>query len=99
MPFKIRKLANLLFTSLLFLGSSSAYAACIVDTISYKTISGTGDFISKANIQAWDTTDDDVSTCDVSNITEMDFMFDSQSSFNQNIGSWDVSNVRDGLHV
>ena len=93
MPFKIRKVVNLLFTSLLFLGSSSAYAACIVDTISYKTISGTGDFISKADIQDWDTTDDDVSTCDVRNITDMSDMFGGATGFNQDIGSWDVSGV------
>ena len=96
MLFKIRKLINLLFTSLLLLGSSSAYAACIVDTINYKTISGTGDFISKADIDDiddWDTTDDDVSTCDVSNITDMEGMFYHDPYFNQDIGSWDVSNV------
>ena len=37
----------------------------------------------------------DISSWDVSNVTDMGGMFKNDLSFNQNIGSWDVSNVTD----
>ena len=37
----------------------------------------------------------DISKWDVSNVTEMQHMFQWASSFNQDIGNWDVSNVTD----
>ena len=35
----------------------------------------------------------DISSWDVSNVTNMDAMFDDASAFNQDISSWDVSSV------
>ena len=35
----------------------------------------------------------DISSWDVSNVTNMGDMFDSANAFNQDISSWDVSNV------
>ncbi len=37
----------------------------------------------------------DISSWDVSNVTNMERMFFEASNFNQNISSWDVSNVTD----
>ena len=34
-----------------------------------------------------------IETCDVSNVTDMSYMFDGAKFFNQPIGSWDVSSV------
>ena len=35
----------------------------------------------------------DISSWDVSNVTNMGYMFDKAENFNSNISSWDVSNV------
>ena len=37
----------------------------------------------------------DISTWDVSNVTNMEAMFENATAFNQDIGNWDVSNVTD----
>ena len=86
--------------SFLLLGSNSAYAACIVDGTSYNvggmgvtSENGAGGAITLAIIRDnWDT-GDDITTCDVSNITNMDDMFLEDGDFNQDISTWDVSNV------
>jgi surface protein len=36
-----------------------------------------------------------IGSWDVSNVTDVSYMFDGAKSFNQNIGSWDVSSVTD----
>ncbi len=77
-------------------GGGSAYAACIVDGTSYDTISTPltpSSKITAANIKDWDTSGDDITTCDVTGITNMDRLFYNAAAFNQDIGSWDVSNV------
>jgi len=92
---------KLVCSALLIVGSSSVYAACIVDGISYNvggtglsSSSGAGGAITRTIIKDdWDTTDDDVSTCDVSAITDMSELFRDNASFNDVIGTWDVSNV------
>ena len=76
----------------------SAYAACIVDWTSYDTISTPltpSSKITAANIKDWDRFDDDITTCDVTGITDMSSLFDGTSYFNQDISAWDVSNVTD----
>ena len=92
---------KIVFFLLLLAGSSSVYAACIVDGTSYNvggtgltSSSGAGGAITLAIIKDdWDTSGDDVSTCDVSTITSMYQIFRNEASFNQDIGTWDVSNV------
>ena len=79
-----------------------AYADCIVDTVQFDiggragsgvTAVDNGNPITLAEIKDWDTSGDDVSTCDVSHLTNLSEAFINQSNFNQDIGSWDVSNV------
>ena len=88
-----------IITALLFLCvGGSAYAACIVDWTSYDTISTPltpSSKITAANIKDWDTSGDDVTTCDVTGITNMSSLFEdlAQRNFNQDISAWDVSNV------
>lgn len=41
----------------------------------------------------------DISSWDVSNVTDMSFAFYNASSFNQDIGNWDVSNVTDMTRI
>ena len=92
---KLHFLFSLLFllSSLSFF-SQSTYAACIVDGTSFNTNSSNiGNPITLAEIQGWDTDGDDITTCDVSTLTDFTRAFVSQPSFNQDIGSWDTSNV------
>ena len=42
----------------------------------------------------WSTFNDDISSWDVSSVTNMSFMFLGNAEFNQNISSWDVSSVQ-----
>ncbi|MDP7537591.1 MAG: hypothetical protein QF470_07205 [Methylococcales bacterium] len=72
-----------------FVGGST-YAACIVDGTSYDTISTPltpSSKITAANIKDWDTSGDDITTCDVTGITDMESLFKSQGDFNQDIGA------------
>jgi len=88
-----------LFTLLILIGwGGSAWAACIVDDVSYDTITTPlipSIKITADNIKAWDTSGDDVSTCDVTAITDMKQLFWTKASFNDDISGWDVSNVTD----
>ena len=81
---------------LFFCVGGSAYAACIVDGTSYDTIStplSPSSKITAANIKNWDTSGDDITTFDVTGITNMEALFSGQGDFNQDIGDWNVSNV------
>ena len=81
---------------LFFCVGESAYAACIVDGTSYDTIStplSPSSKITAANIKNWDTSGDDITTFDVTGITNMEALFSGQGDFNQDIGDWNVSNV------
>ena len=89
-----------IITALLFLCvGGSAYAACIVDGTSYDTISTPltpSSKITAANIKGGSyRSRDDITTCDVTGITDMSSLFadNAQRTFNQDISSWDVSNV------
>ena len=80
-----------MITALLFLCvGGSAYAACIVDGTSYDTIStplSPSSKITAAIIKNWDTSGDDITTCDVTGITDMSELFINQANFNQDTGS------------
>ena len=96
------KITFLLFLTYLTLFNfliPKAYADCYVDGVQFN-IGGTGltavdhsNPITLAEIKGWDTSGDDVSTCDVSHLTDLSDAFFLQNSFNQDIGSWDTSNV------
>ena len=104
--FSIKKsFIKLIFSALLIVGSSSAYAACIVDGTSYNvggtgltSSSGAGGAITLAIIQDWDTSGDDITTCDVSNITDMTSMFEDEDA-NRDSSEGPVITFGDDLDV
>ena len=101
------KITFLLFLTYLILFNfliPKAYADCFVDDVQFDiggragsgvTAVNHGNPITLAEIKGWDTTGDDVSTCDVSHLTDLSRAFLNQSSFNQDIGSWNTSSVTD----
>ena len=91
----ITKLLSVLFV-LSF--AQSAWAACVVNGTSYKTITGSGTKVTRTQMLAWTT--GDVTTCDVtdSSLSNMSRLFEDlymTENFNQDIGAWDTSNVTD----
>ena len=81
------------------MASTQVQAGCVVGGVAYNT-GGTGlqtattaaGPITRSIILNWRMADD-ITTCDVSTITDMSLLFYLQTDFNQNIGSWDVSYV------
>ena len=99
----MKKIFRSSIISLLLLASTDIYAACTVNSVAYNeggrsgagvtAVTGTaGGFITNTILKTWDT-GDDVTTCDVSQITDMSKVFQNKTSFNQDIGSWNTSNV------
>ena len=99
----IKRIYKGLLISALLLSSIDVYAACRLSGVDYNeagrpgagvtVVTGTaGGFVTKADIATW-TLDDNVTTCDVSQITDMSELFTGKGDFNQDISSWDVSNV------
>ena len=79
-----------------------AKADCIVDGVQFDIGGRAGSGVTAVDhsnpitlteIKGWDTSGDDVTTCDVSTLTDLSEAFYLQNSFNQDIGSWDTSNV------
>ena len=75
---------KIIFFLLLILGGSSAYAGC--------DVSGT---ITAPKLKTAARLGNDITTCDVSSITDMSTLFYGLTDFNQDISSWDVSSVTD----
>ena len=75
----------------------SAWASCTVNSVNYKTIGGSGTAITSAIIKnrayAWNNATDLITTCDVSSITDMSYVFRNKTAFNQNLSAWDTSSV------
>jgi surface protein len=85
-----------------------AYADCVVDTVQFDiggrdgsevTAVDRGNPITLTEIKGWDTSGDDVSTCDVSELTDLSRAFSLQVSFNQDISSWNTAAVTDMNHM
>ena len=101
---KINKFSLSFFTFifLIIFSTQQAKADCIVDGVQFDIGGREGSGVTAVDrsnpitlnkIKGWDTTGDDISTCDVSNLTDLDFAFAHKTSFNQDIGSWDTGNV------
>ena len=99
----IKRIYKSLLIAVLLLSTIDVYAACRLSGVDYNeagragagvtVVTGTaGGFVTKADIQTW-TLDDNITTCDVSRITDMSELFTAQGDFNQDISSWDVSSV------
>jgi len=99
------KISFLVFLTYLILFNfliPKTYADCIVDGVQFDiggragsgvTVVDHSNPITLTEIKGWDTTDDDVSTCDVSHLTSFDSAFYQKSTFNQDISSWDTSSI------
>ena len=99
----IRRIYKSLLTSVLLLSATDVYAACTISGVAFNeagrpgagvtVVTGTeGGFVTAGQIQSW-SLGDNITTCDVSQITDMSFLFTGIADFNQDISSWDVSNV------
>ena len=76
--------------------SHQAKADCFVDGVQFDTTStDNSNPITLDEIKGWDTSGDDVSTCDVSGLTSLKKAFENNTNFNQDISSWNVSSVQD----
>src|SRR6056300_1627680 len=99
------KITSLVFLTYLILFNfliPKAYADCVVDTVQFDIGGRVGSGVTAVDhsnpitlneIKGWDTTDDDVSTCDVSHLTDLSYAFYNQSTFNQDISSWNTAAV------
>ena len=87
----------------LLLSSIDIYAACTIGGTAFNeagrpgagvtVVTGTdGGLIAKDDIQMWGL-GDDITTCDVAQITDMSMLLADQVDFDQDISSWDVSNA------
>ena len=94
----MRHLTKLLSVLFVLSFAQSAWAACVVNGTSYKTITGSGTKVTRTQMLAWSS--GDVTTCDVtdsslSNMSQLFQDFSMSENFNQDIGAWDTSNVTD----
>ena len=94
----LRHLTKLLSVLFALSFAQSAWAACVVNGTSYKTITGSGTKVTRTQMLAWSS--GDVTTCDVtdsslSNMSQLFEDFSMSENFNQDIGAWDTSNVND----
>ena len=96
--YKYKTIALSVMVVILMMAKSSAFANCTVNGQDYRTIydtSGTYITLDKLTDRAvsWNNSTDLVTTCDVSQFTSMYEAFKNNSTFNQDIGDWNTSNV------
>ena len=93
----------LTFLFLLIFSNQQANADCIIDGVQYDIGGRAGSGVTAVDhsrpihldaFSGWDTIGDDVSTCDVSHMTNLRGAFHNKSSFNQDISSWDTGSAR-----
>ena len=88
----MKKIFKTSLISLLLLASVDIYAACTVNSVAYNeggrsgagvtVVTTANGYITNGILATW-TTGDDVTTCDVSQITDLSNVFLSKTSFNQ----------------
>ena len=92
----------LTFLFLLIFSNQQANADCIIDGVQYDIGGRAGSGVTAVDhsrpihldaFSGWDTIGDDVSTCDVSHMTNLRGAFHNKTSFNQDISGWDTSSV------
>ena len=93
----------LTFLFLLIFSNQQANADCIIDGVQYDIGGRAGSGVTAVDhsrpihldaFSGWDTIGDDVSTCDVSHMTNLRGAFHNKTSFNQDISSWDTGSAR-----
>ena len=77
-----QKYFHIFLILLLLLGGKFAYAGC--------TVSGS---MTKAKLTTEATAGNDITTCDVSSLTDLSSVFINITGFNQDISAWDTSSV------
>ena len=89
----IKHLTKLLSVLFALSFAQSAWAACVVNGTSYKTITGSGTKVTRTQMLAWSS--GDVTTCDVtdSSLSNMSELFKSKTGFDQDLSAWDTSSV------
>ena len=85
-------ICHFLATIILMLGATQGQAACQIGPNIFKENNTVGSFITLEDIKQWQS-GDDITSCDVSNLTDLSRAFESKTAFNQNISAWDTSNV------
>ena len=92
----------LTFLFLLIFSNQQANADCIIDGVQYDIGGRAGSGVTAVDhsrpihldaFSGWDTIGDDVSTCDVSHMTNLRGAFHNKTSFNQDISSWDTGSA------
>ncbi|WP_415275121.1 BspA family leucine-rich repeat surface protein [Candidatus Pelagibacter sp. Uisw_116] len=93
----------LTFLFLIIFSNQQANADCIIDGVQYDIGGRAGSGVTAVDhsrpihldaFSGWDTIGDDVSTCDVSHMTNLRGAFHNKTSFNQDISSWDTGSAR-----
>ena len=89
----MKNLTKLLSVLFVLSFAQSAWAACVVNGTSYKTITGSGTKVTRTQMLAWSS--GDVTTCDVtdSSLNDMSFLFFNNPVFDQDLSAWDTSSV------
>ena len=111
-PLSILKTFKLLLICIVISITNLAHAECIVNSVSYDVGGRTGSGVTAIDrtnpitlsvlanrASSWDNSNDDVTTCDVSQFTSLYEAFKNNTTFNQDISTWDTSSVNNMEYV